>query len=489
MDSGKDESADRPEATPGAEPAQPGAHEQHAGAHEQHGGAPQAPGASDPHVDAAGSNTAPQEGFSGQPDTTESPFGPGPGSTGSDFGPPLSEFGPSLNDFGPPVSVFGPTTDTYGVLGNDFGSPLNDFGAATPGFGAAPGEFGPAADAGATGWAPPVVPPSPELAWRPVDGEYPAPDSSVPPSQYATGDDALYDNRFGDQGDVEETVRHSVEPAPPAKKPSAGWARGGGISTAAFAGRESAWLRSADAGMPSAESESAAPQQESLSWADDPIGRMLMPKKTEPKSESLSWSDDEIARRLAPKSAAPQDKPKTSRKPILIGAGVVVVLAAVAGVVVALTGGSDKSDSASAASSSDGLVTTAAPTTVAALSCPTKRDGPLTIGNGAGGTETGADAILGFQHAFYADRNGVKARSFVAPDAANVSQADTIQQAINDVIPIGTSYCLRITDAGPDAYDADLTEHRPDGTTTVYRQHILTVNKDGKHLIFAIDER
>ncbi|WP_327143905.1 hypothetical protein [Nocardia sp. NBC_01327] len=430
MDSGKDESADRPEATPGAEPAQPEA----------------------------------QEGFS------ESPFGPGPGSAGSEFGPPMSEFGPSLNEFGPPVSVFGPTTDTYGVLGSDFGSPLNDFGPP-------PGDFGPPAEAGAPGWTPPVVPPSPELAWRPADGEY------------ATGDDALYGNGFGDQDDVEETVRHNVEPAPPAPKPSAGWARGGGISTAAYAGRESAWLRSAEAGMPSAESESAAPQQESLSWADDPIGRMLMPKKTEPKPESLSWSDDEIAKRLAPKSAAPQDKPKISRKPILIGAGVVVVLAAVAGVVVALTGGSDKSDSVSAASSSDGLVTTAAPTTVAALSCPSKRDGPLTIGNGAGGTETGADAILGFQHAFYADRNGVKARSFVAPDAANVSQADTIQQAINDVIPIGTSYCLRITDAGPDAYDADLTEHRPDGTTTVYRQHILTVNKDGKHLIFAIDER
>ncbi|MCU1642615.1 MAG: hypothetical protein JWN03_2890 [Nocardia sp.] len=456
MDSGKDESADRPEATPGAEPAPRGAHEP------PQDGAPQA--------------------------DSGSPFGSGPGAVGgSDFGPPLSEFGPSLNEFGPPISVFGPTTDTYSVQGNDFGAPLNEFGSAAPGFGAPPSDFG--AEAGAPGWAPPAVPASPELAWRPAGGEYLAPDSSVPPSQDTTGDDALYGTEFGDPESVEETVRYNVEPAPPAKKPSAGWARGGGISTAAFAGRESAWLRSADAGMPPDAPESAAPQQESLSWADDPIGRMLMPKKTEPKSESLSWADDPIAQRLAPKSAAPQDKPKTSRKPILIGAGVVVVLAAVAAVVVALTGGGDKSDSAAASSNSDGLVTTAAPTTVAALSCPTKRDGPLTIGNGAGGTETGADAILGFQHAFYSDRNGVKARAFVAPDAANVSQADTIQQAINDVIPIGTSYCLRITDAGPDVYDADLTEHRPDGTTTVYRQHILTVNKDGKHLIFAIDER
>lgn len=130
-----------------------------------------------------------------------------------------------------------------------------------------------------------------------------------------------------------------------------------------------------------------------------------------------------------------------------------------------------------------------ATTSPAELSCPAKREGNLTIGNGPGSTANGADAILGFQHSFYTDRSGVKARTFVAPDAANVSQAEVIQNAINDVIPVGTSYCVRIVEVTPELFDADLTEHRPDGTTTVYKQRITTVNRDGKSLIFTIDER
>lgn len=452
MDSGTDESADRPQPAPG--------------------------------VDAGAPN----------PGTTESEQASAPPE--SDFGPPVSEFGPSLNDFGPPISVFGSGADTFGPPSSDFGAPLNDFGPPTGEYGPVTGEYPPAngfsaPETAAPGWAP-AVPASPELAWRPADAppttpgtDYLAPDSSTPPGgQYPA--DALYGNGFDES--VEETVRFNTEP-PPAPKRSSGWATGGGIKTD-HAGRESAWLRAAESGMPPA-TEPVAPQQESLSWADDPIAKMLMPKKSEPAKESLSWSDDPIAQRLAPKVVAPQRKKKKSKMPIAIGGGAVALIVVAGLVVVALTrggGGSTDADQ-QAAPAVPGSITTAAPTTVAALSCPAKREGPLTIGNGPGGTDTGADAILGFQHAFYSDRNGGKARSFVAPDAANVSPAETIQQAINEVIPKGTSYCLRITETGPDAYDADLTEHRPDGTTTVYRQRIVTVNKDGKHLIFAIDER
>ncbi|WP_067544108.1 hypothetical protein [Nocardia crassostreae] len=162
-------------------------------------------------------------------------------------------------------------------------------------------------------------------------------------------------------------------------------------------------------------------------------------------------------------------------------------LAILGAVIVAVTrGGGDDEQTPAVATTTGKSVTTTAPT-AAALSCPTKREGNLTIGNGEGSTGSGADAILGFQHAFYADRSGEKARTFVAPDAANVSPAEVIQQAINDVIPVGTTYCLRIVEVAPAIYDADLTEHRPDCTTTVYRQHITTVNRDGKNLIFAID--
>ncbi|MFC9997933.1 hypothetical protein [Nocardia sp. NPDC127526] len=214
------------------------------------------------------------------------------------------------------------------------------------------------------------------------------------------------------------------------------------------------------------------------------------PEPVTTQGESLSWADDPIAKRLAPKSAPPEREP--SAKPpwgriAIGGAAVVVVLAILGAVIVAVTrGGGDDEPAQAVATTTGKSVTTTAPT-AAALSCPTKREGNLTIGNGEGSTASGADAILGFQHAFYADRNGEKARSFVAPDAANVSPAEVIQQAINDVIPVGTTYCLRIVEVAPAIYDADLTEHRPDGTTTVYRQHITTVNRDGKNLIFAID--
>ncbi|MRH88834.1 hypothetical protein GFY24_15505 [Nocardia sp. SYP-A9097] len=484
MDSGQDESADRPASGADAGAPSPGTE------HDAQAGAQRDPASQDD----AQSNTT-QSNEAGAPAA----------GTDSDFGPPLSGFGPSLNDFGPPISVFGTAGDTFGPPSTEFGAPVADLGSAGE-FGPPTGEFRPVPDGQVAGWSPAPAPASPELAWRPADGtpaaapEYLAPDSSTP---YPGDADALYGNGFDESEqtvryDAEQTVRYDTAPESPAPKKKSGWATGGGIKTSQL-GRESAWLRAADSGQPP--SDSAAPQEESLSWADDPLTKMLMPKKAEPgkggagksgKQESLSWADDPIAQRLAPKTAVPQAEPKKkSWMPIAVGAGALTLIVVVALVVVSLTrGDSGGGEDTQAAFGPGGTVTTAAPSSgMAALSCPSKREGSLTIGNGPGGNGSGADAILGFQHAFYADRDGAKARSFVTSDSPTVSPAEVIQQAIDEVIPKGTSYCLRITDLGADAYDADLTEHRPDGTTTVYRQRITTVNKDGKHLIFAIDGR
>jgi hypothetical protein len=131
----------------------------------------------------------------------------------------------------------------------------------------------------------------------------------------------------------------------------------------------------------------------------------------------------------------------------------------------------------------------APPSTSAALSCPAGKDGKVTRGNGQGDTSSGPGAILGFQYEFYVDRNGEGARRFVAPDAENVSTAEVIQQAINEQIPAGTTHCLRIAEVAGDTFEVDLTDHRPDGTTNVYRQTVITVVRDGKTVIFAIRER
>ncbi|MGW4330988.1 hypothetical protein ACWEKR_34535 [Nocardia sp. NPDC004573] len=121
--------------------------------------------------------------------------------------------------------------------------------------------------------------------------------------------------------------------------------------------------------------------------------------------------------------------------------------------------------------------------------CEATRTGRLTVGNGPGGTATGADAILGFQYAYYIDRAGAAAWTFVAPDAVSVSPAESLQQAIEADIPVGTTYCVRIAERQQDAFDVDVEERRPDGMRVVYKQHVRTVVRDGRTLIYEIIAR
>lgn len=177
------------------------------------------------------------------------------------------------------------------------------------------------------------------------------------------------------------------------------------------------------------------------------------------------------------------DAPARSPFRFLIPGRVLGVLAAVV-VLIALT-------VTIIAVSRDNGDTTATPDvggTTAALSCPSSKDGKVTVGNGPGDTASGAGAILGFQNAFYVARNGERARSFVAPDA-DFSTAAVLQQAIDEHIPVGTTHCVRITESGQDTFDVDLTEHRPDGTTIVYPQRVTTVDRGGRKLVFVIRER
>lgn len=128
-------------------------------------------------------------------------------------------------------------------------------------------------------------------------------------------------------------------------------------------------------------------------------------------------------------------------------------------------------------------------TTAALLSCPSRREGAVIVGNGPGGTESGVEAILGFQYAFYSGRSGVDARMFVDPEAVNMSTSATIQRAIDTSIPVGTAHCVRITQVTAALFEVDLAEHRPDGITTVYRQRVATITLDGRHLIHSVDDR
>ncbi|WP_067818558.1 hypothetical protein [Nocardia inohanensis] len=484
MVSGKDESADRPgpASTPGADAGNPA-------------GQPGTEGTGQPGTAGAG--------------PTDSPFGAGIGSGApdSEFGPPLAEFGPSLKDFGPSMNEpgaagFGPATEAGmpvwtpapGATSPELAWRPADQGGGQGGSGlawrpadlAAPGSANPdlgwrPADpaAGVTGpsnpepgWGPAdaapgaAAPANPEFGWRPADsGASGAAQAELgrQPGEAAPVDPPPMQYRAPDSWTPQEAVSTPAPDAAPADtgaaegKPAAGWDESAATTTGS-------WWRSAPSGFPPVP-------------PDEPVG-----------GESLSWADDPIAKRLAPKPvAAPPKAGKPWKRIGLLAGAAAAVLALVAVVVVAVTSGGDSDESPLANATTMGKP--GASTTVAQLSCPARREGALTIGNGEGGTDSGAAAILGFQHAFYVERNGVKAHSFVAPDTPTVSTAETIQSAGIDQTPAGTTYCVRISEIAPETYDADLTVHSPDGTTAVYRQRIVTVNRDGKHLIFTIEER
>ncbi|MFD6396071.1 hypothetical protein [Nocardia sp. NPDC060249] len=127
--------------------------------------------------------------------------------------------------------------------------------------------------------------------------------------------------------------------------------------------------------------------------------------------------------------------------------------------------------------------------TAGPLACAGEQRGTFTIGRGPGDRNSGPGVILGFEYAFYTDRNGDKARSYVVPEADTVGSAPTIQDGIDKYVPLGTTYCAQINQTGPDSYELDLTERRPGGTSAedlLYTQLITTTVRDGRTMIATI---
>ncbi|MGO4614442.1 hypothetical protein AB4305_09635 [Nocardia sp. 2YAB30] len=323
-----------------------------------------------------------------------------------------------------------------GQSGSEFGPPLGEFGPPVSEFGPPVSEFGPpmGADTGPR-WEVPQQPTDhPELTWRPAGDPEAAP---APPPQYRAPDSTVYSERMPAPTEPEQPAAEAAHPPP----------MGG----------------------------------EQGSWWNQSTAESGVPKPPPPSDSGLSWAEDPIAMRLAlrvPATPPPARRSGSSSRGRVLGAlaAVVVLIALTVTIIVVSRNNGD---------------TSAAPdvgSTTAALSCPSSKDGKVTVGNGPGDTASGAGAILGFQNAFYVARSGERARSFVAPDA-DFSTAAVLQQAIDEQIPVGTTHCVRITELGPGTFNVDLTEHRPDGTTIVYQQSVTTVDRDGKKLVSVIRER
>lgn len=318
---------------------------------------------------------------------------------------------------------------------SDFGPPVGEFGPPVSEFGPPVSEFGPPmGDTGPRWPVPEQTADHPELVWRPAAEPEPTP---PPAAQYRAPDATVF-------------------PGPPAARPGPAQPRvpSGEQAAPADADKDSWWTRPTDTGS--------------------------VPKPPPLAASGLSWADDPIAQRLAPTApvaAPPQRSGSHKGRNVIAGILAVVILVGLTVTVIMVSRNNGGDNPAPPAA------------TTAALSCPATKDGKVTIGNGSGDTASGPAAILGFQYAFYVERSGERARRFVADDAFNVSTAANIQKGIDEEIPVGTLHCLRILEVTPGSYEVDLQEFRPDGTKRLYKQIITTVERDGKQLLYSINDR
>ncbi|WP_146165256.1 MULTISPECIES: hypothetical protein [Nocardia] len=212
--------------------------------------------------------------------------------------------------------------------------------------------------------------------------------------------------------------------------------------------------------------------------------------------ESPEWAIDPDAIQLALGPATRPPRRPRGRKWWIAASATVVVLALVGGgIALAVTATRKEPGTAAAivtstASAPAGSAETSAPAPGPQTpACPAEAHDGIVVGNGAGGVTDGPNSILGFEYSYYTERSGERAQAFVAPDTVNVAPAVGLQQAIDTVIPVGTTYCVHITTREPELFDVDIEEYRPDGGHTTYRQSVRTVVRDGRTLLYEIRGR
>ncbi|MGW5382686.1 hypothetical protein [Nocardia sp. NPDC003963] len=206
-----------------------------------------------------------------------------------------------------------------------------------------------------------------------------------------------------------------------------------------------------------------------------------------PADSSPAGARERLRRRLTPpEPATPEpvraEAPAGGRKravPILLGVAGVAALGTAAYVQFVVVGGEETRSPVAAAPSA---TAPAAPGTDP--HCAAERIGNTVQGNGPGGTESGPEAIFGFQHAYYVARSGEQARALVAADAAVPPAAD-IQRGI-DSIPAGTTYCVRI-DPGAfvGQYTVAITEFRPGTAPLEYNPQLVTAMRIGDRTLIT----
>lgn len=435
------------------------------------------------------------------------------------FGPPVGDFGPPVDGepagFGGPLAAAPPPAPPGSIpeMGwRPAGPPASGPPAASP-FGAPVAGTPPVATPPGPPTMPPrapIQPPRNQSAPTSVFGDAVATPPPVPPQSpppRPAGDPSPFgapDPRVGAPSE-DRTVRFTGEP--PQRRDSSPF----GDSVPVTSGRELTEVIRRGQPGPRAEAP-AEPASETVRMSTPDMVRQPAPETTRmpiaeeskaedkawwnspdesggvpkpPAEQGLSWADDPIARRLAPKTpVAPVSEDKESDQRMRwilggVGAAVLLVVALVLTIGLVKRGGGED----------PGVTAAPIPSITSPTDCKAVAEQAVTVGNGPGDTSTGAKAILGFQYAFYVDRSGAKVREYVAPDAENISPAETIQKAIDDLIPAGSKHCVKMRETTLGRYDVELREWHPDGSAIVYKQEIVTTNTEGKWQVKSITAR
>ncbi|MGY0500161.1 hypothetical protein ACWZHB_16870 [Nocardia sp. FBN12] len=283
---------------------------------------------------------------------------------------------------------------------------------------------------------------------------------------------------------------------------------GWNVETASTVGSKDGW----DAGSPaSGSADFGASEYEKRPYPDEPAPTPLAQLAGRRSDFTGGWSDwvaepapgpdddydaelvqfpwrdadaDEYddARVLEPSGALRANR-KRQRAWVVLAISVLVLVIAATGVFFLLFG---RADGNTARDTAPPLHFTAGNLTAdTAGSCPTERTEIVLRSAEAGGTDSGPDAVLAFQYAYYVTRSGAQARAVVTPDA-DVSPAAVIQRGI-DTIPVGTTHCVRITTVAADRFTVEVTEFRPAGAPATYtKQSVRTALVGDRTLITGI---
>lgn len=235
------------------------------------------------------------------------------------------------------------------------------------------------------------------------------------------------------------------------------------------------------------------------SWDDDPMAAIFKPGKAAGRQQSqASWDEDDLFDDLYNDSRTNTTDSPSSRSGrgkvgvILLGSVATIAVGVAVAMTYVVATGQDSGPEETVVVAATSPPTATTKKTAGPLTCADEQRGNLTVGRGPGDTNSGPGVILGFEYAFYTDRSGEKARSYVVPEADTVGSAPIIQDGIDKYVPLGTTYCAQISQIGPDSYELDLTERRPGGTSAedlLYTQLITTTVRDGRTMIASIRER